>query len=490
MRYGVVLGWGAAVAVAGAGFAGTTNYVAPEGSDANTGTGWGDAWATISHAVANSVDTDLILVSNGTYDVTCEIRVDKELTIHGLDRDEVIVRRTGETACRIFAVSNAAARLANLTIRDGLVTNGLNGGGVYLAHGTLSNCHITGNATLECRNIGWGGGGVYMTNGLLQDCQITANVSRDWASAAEGNGQATVGDFGGGGVFMLRGTLSGCTIAWNTNTVSADTGAMSGGGGVQFRGGLITNCSIVFNRHELDGGAGWPGGGGVGAHGGPGTIVDSTISSNYASRRGGGMYLQGSNIRILRCRFIGNECPQSGNTGGAGLTLNSGGVMENCLIASNVGPYGISLSYCNSKMRNCTVIGHTIGIGDAYVYTNKARIENTIVAHNRDADFGLTVSSYKFEVTNICFNCCSTQFVQGVNHNVVALPGLKDAAGGDYTLRGDSPCVDAGTTDVWVSITTDLTGLPHQDHNGDGIAQPDIGCFELMPKPGSLMVVR
>ena len=44
--------------------------------------------------------------------------------------------------------------------------------------------------------------------------------------------------------------------------------------------------------------------------------------------------------------------------------------------------------------------------------------------------------------------------------NITNNPGLKNLAGGDYHLRMTSPCVNAGTNQLWMTGAVDLDGNP------------------------------
>ncbi|MBI3450862.1 MAG: hypothetical protein HY049_18350 [Acidobacteria bacterium] len=67
----------------------------------------------------------------------------------------------------------------------------------------------------------------------------------------------------------------------------------------------------------------------------------------------------------------------------------------------------------------------------------------------------------------------------GKNWNIASSPQFVDRAGHEFRLRRRSRCVDAGRITPEVPAT-DIAGDPRvQDGDGDGIALPDMGAFEL-----------
>ena len=130
---------------------------------------------------------------------------------------------------------------------------------------------------------------------------------------------------------------------------------------------------------------------------------------------------------------------------------------SNCLVTKN--KFSTDGSYCND-LRNCTVVGN-------YEIT-PCWASNSIIW-----DFylyGYTTNAFK-ETTH----CCVPAVGKRGTDNISLDPLFVDAAVGDYRLRPDSPCIDAGIGGTEVGAT-DLSGGIRV--RGGGI---DIGCFEFVP---------
>jgi len=67
-----------------------------------------------------------------------------------------------------------------------------------------------------------------------------------------------------------------------------------------------------------------------------------------------------------------------------------------------------------------------------------------------------------------------------IEGNVSADPLFRNPAAGDFSLIPGSGCVDAGVSSS-PAVSADFIGTPRPlDGNGDGLALPDIGAFELV----------
>jgi len=137
---------------------------------------------------------------------------------------------------------------------------------------------------------------------------------------------------------------------------------------------------------------------------------------------------------------------------------------DNCLITANwdigFGGYGL---------RNCTVAGNNTGI-------TMAKACNSIIWGN--AKDNAYDSSFWYAT-----NCCIPVVSMVNQYNIVVVgpdnmmtdPCFVDAAAGDYSLRPDSPCIDAGVADAAAGASDLLGGMRVR---GGGI---DIGCHEFVP---------
>lgn len=484
--------------------AGTTWYVAPPpaGDDANGGTGWGDAFATIQRGVDAADVFDTVLVSNGTYSVSNAIEVLRDVTVRGDSGNpaDVIVTLQPAYTSRVFYVAAPCAVVSGLTITNGLggITrpNGVfilgYGGGVWLAKGTLTNCVVTGNSVKD-KVSNLHGGGAYMLNGVITDCVFSNNNER----VALSLNYAPLG----GAIAAAAGVIRRCTIGPNNY---ARTGALylTGGrveacvirnnteGGIRIQGAVTVESSTIVSNASPSG---------VYVQTGPAVIRNSTISYNSVrgidaagqsliencvvsyngtAVLGGGININaGANTTIRGCLVIGNEMYDT--TGGAGISAVAGGpvMIENCTVVGNNARGNGSVNTC---------------VGGVYAPSGTV-LRNTIVRGNRVQTFdGSDVHNLFFTGAAVSNNC-APELTHGVDGNITSDPSFVAAGSGfgtsytgyDLHLAKGSTCIDAGQYQTWMATAVDLDGAGR--YNGTPV---DMGAYEFPPPAGTVIMLR
>jgi len=210
------------------------------------------------------------------------------------------------------------------------------------------------------------------------------------------------------------------------------------------------------------------------------------LTSNQASSLGGGAH--GSTLN--NCVLTGNSAPSGGGAWA--------GTLNNCILTTNSARGGISLDDDGVPYRvggfggaahGCTLNNCTLTANWAIVVAYDAgdwfdgdgggaaggTLNNCIVYFNSNGGNYTADSSLR--------HCCTTPLPTSGVGNITNAPLFVDYDGGDFRLRPDSPCIDAGTNLVGL-LTTDILGNTRFiDGNGDGIVAWDIGAYEYNSYP-------
>lgn len=404
------------------------------------------SWTTAASNIQSAIDIafpgDLILVTNGIYQMggrvvegslSNRVAVTKAVTVRSVNGPSATVIKGHQvpgTVCGNAAVRcvylTTGAFLSGFTLTNGATReagswNGLDreggGGGLWCQsnNATASNCVLTGNAAY------YHGGGAY--NGTLINCTLSMNRA------------STVGVATGGGV---QGSVM-------TNCILADNWSGYDGGGADHA--VLANCELTGNWAQYDGG------------GATHSILDNcAIVTNQSSGYGGGVTW----CTLSRCLLRDNKAIYGG--GAFYSTLN------NCILMGNSAHTpGKGGGAYEGELNNCTIVRNSAPLEGGGTYRGKLR--NCIVYYNS----ALQLNDVFLSVDASCLD-----YNDGTIFNITNAPRFVDLEGGDLRLQPDSPCINAGSN-AYVTNSTDYSGQPRI--RGGTV---DIGAYEFQT-PGSVL---
>jgi len=446
----------------------------------------------------------------------------KSLSIIGTNGTPVI-DGGGAMRCLSFG-SSTTGTVANVFITGGYA---LEGGGVYMYAGTVSDCVFSNNVAHEEKdyrgggglhirggtettvsrctfvdNHGYWGGGLYIFHSagdvLVDNCTFHANIG--------GSRYGGLCDYDNGKTLVHTSTVI-TRCVFSSNVASNSYGAAN-------VTGIMTHSSVISNAALVVGSMG----GGMRC---TGLIADSVITDNQANRAGGGVYggtILNSIIRRNQCldtssrnfggggvynptllqNCIIEDNSVAGNWGG-GVFL-SGGTIENCLIKGNRalgstgGGGGVRRYSGGGIIRSCTIVSNYSANAGGGIYDNNtstsASYENNIIYFNT-AD-GHSSSNYLMNATgkSSFTNCCLAPALTGLSaensaNNIISDPLFVAPEDDDWHLSGRSPCVNGGVARDWMLTATDLDRKSRLNADG-GV---DIGCYQHVPE-GFMLIFR
>ena len=386
-------------------------YVSPGGNHQFPYTNWVTAATNLLSPLDVSVDGSFIHIGPGVYTMTQEARIVKSMQIGGAGSTQVVLQGTS---------TNAAGRVLRISHSNAVVS------GVQIRNG-----YAEGPTPLN------NGGGVYIEAGTLRDSVVVSSATADGC---------------GGGIYMEQGVIDHCAVQ-NNLANGFDNGR---GGGIAMEGGLVR---------------------------------DSIVSCNGAAYYGGGLYVIQSG-GVVRTSIVSDN--RSGYYGG-GLYLASGGMIDTTIIRKNFSHYSGAVKVQSGELRNCAIIENT---GEQGVYLQDGIVKNCVISRNLSLGSdslraGLFLSWSSKVINSIIagnlpsyapdlisdgvveYSCSpSLTFTNG---NISYDPLFINSDAGDYRLQKNSPCIDTGTNEAWMTAATDLEGNPR-------IRNPfvDMGCYESL----------
>jgi hypothetical protein len=254
------------------------------------------------------------------------------------------------------------------------------------------------------------------------------------------------------------------------------------GGGIYIHNSSPTIMSCKVMDCQTDGLFG----GGIYCEYGSPYINNCEISNNSSNMNGGGIYCTLSAAAIIEnCTILNNFAPGTPgtNTGGGGIAcgIDDGysATIRNCLIAGNsTNRYGggIYLTSSNTRIYNCTIVGNSANAGGAVYFICAGRtpvLENCISWDNSTDQIYTYYDGPIIKYNNIAGGWLG----QG---NINTAPLFVDAVGGNYRLRLESPCIDAGDPNYVIgSGEADMDGSVRlADGDCDGTVTVDMGTYE------------
>ncbi|MFH1476217.1 MAG: right-handed parallel beta-helix repeat-containing protein [Verrucomicrobiota bacterium] len=322
-----------------------------------------------------------------------------------------------------------------------------------------------------------------LTNRVCVTAAITVrSVNGPNSTFIKGQPSPETGGMGTGAVrcvYLAGGaSLIGFTLTNGYTMADGVSGGNPGGGGVMVQtSGTVSNCVMTGNYA-------WSGGGGGALLSSGGTLNNCVISNNYADGYGGGVYLL-SGATMNNCIVITNRS----RIFGGGVCMNYSSEANNCLIAGNItSNYGGGAFLWNSPVRlnSCTIAGNDGSPqagGGLYFYLCSASLTNCIVWGNTTT--GSSSSNIVNASSTLTFSYTCSGPVQAGTGNTGSDPLFVGQAAMDYRLTKDSPCVNAGIYQGWMTDADDIDGHRRLD-KFSGIV--DLGCYEYIPR-GTLFKV-
>ena len=471
------------------------------------GMSWETAFTDLQDALDQAVSGDQIWVAAGTYKPTSSV-----------DRSISFVLKSGVKVYGGFAGGEKALRERSLDPSLTILSGDI---------GTI------GDDTDNSRHVVYANG---VTEAVFDGFTVTLGYSQ---------GGSDYANYLGAGMYTRNSAFAVSNCIFSNNKTAVTQGSItSAGAGMHNKDSALTVTGCTFSRNQAGNAYidSWGQGGGICNDGefssGTGyrftTITGCTFSDNLASSRpdmrygGGGMYNNDCNPTIDRCTFERNLA----GCGGAIFHAGSMPIITNCIFNTNSNSHqdgygGAIFNLGGARILNSTFyqngwrlmpVGYPeprfrpyTRVGGAVVdWRGGSLIANCIFSKNAVTANGAAIVSGANSVwrgttlnnclfyENISYPPYEPQRIYHIQSiinadsadNVFDVdPLLVNPGGGDFHLRYDSPCIDAGLSIrhgnyVWPNWlpSTDFEGDKRiVDSDADGAPVADIGADESVP---------
>jgi hypothetical protein len=286
---------------------------------------------------------------------------------------------------------------------------------VLYCNGLDSTTYIVGLTLKSGKKLDNFGGGICCDNAKprIKNCVI-----RDCSSGYQG-----------GGLYLYHADVRITDCDFTSNT----SGTGGGGMYIRYSKAIVTGCEITGNQQQTNGNYG----GGVASLHSVSKFTDCIFSANYSIVGFGGAFgsKDTDSASFSGCLFANNIATAGGRGSG-------GGALE-------IGMWGTS-NACYAELENCTFSGNKKGAVEFYVGT--AYFTNCIIAFSQ---LGYAFSLPGTGAVEPLLTCCDIYGNEdgdwvgaiadqyGINGNICEDPIFCDAAGNNFSLQSDSPCLNA-----------------------------------------------
>ncbi len=374
----------------------------------------------------------------------------------------------------------------------GSVITNLSLGTTYAYYFTASNSAGVAVSPVQSFNTLVGTTWCVATGGL--ESATGTNWDNPLRSVSNALGKAKYGDLilVTNGNYYLAAVISVTNAVYMKSLAGADFTLLNGSNTMQVL--KVSHASAEVRGFTLTNGYAYSAVTGIpGADVSAGILRDSRILDCMYAVGGtvAGLRLSGTSAKAERCVIANNYLDRTQAGGGVGGVLISAGMLSQCLVTRNrssatpntTGDFLVSagVSQSGGVVQHCTIAGN-IGNGGTLggLRQTGGAVSNSIIAWNYDPRYAVGDHANDPNVRQtgagtIAYSCTVPE-VAGTG-NVEGDPRFSDLTAGDFRLMPGSPALDAGAPIS--QFGADGLGGP-KDGDGDGVAAADMGCLEAL----------